>query len=167
MADEAKNINTTVEENKTEEAKKPTKKTTRKTKTLKDKVCEILNITEHADKERIQGGVCKFFDLGNIPSSLLVPTGKYKRNEKGEDIPLYGKKFVIEREKIVREAKTKLKEGLGEDYKRLNIEIKMFKPKFGATRNRCFFKVGVYIYGPDFPRIIKQIGKNKNVKIIT
>jgi|GEM_PF-6137601 len=164
MADEAKNINTNNEEVK--EAKKPVKKTTKKVKSLKDKVCEILNITEVSDKERIQGGVCKFFDLGNIPSSLLVPTGQYKRNEKGEDIPLYGKKFVIEREKIVREVKTKLKSGLGEDYKRLTVEIKMFKPKFGATRNRCFFKVGIYVYGPDFPRIIKQIGKNKNIKII-
>jgi hypothetical protein len=167
MADEAKNINTNNEEVKEVKEAKKTVKKPRKVKSLKDKVCEILNITELTDKERIQGGVCKFFDLGNIPSSLLIPTGKYKRNEKGEEIPLYGKKFIIEREKIVREVKTKLKSGLGEDYKRLTVEIKMFKPKFGATKNRCFFKVGVYIYGPDFPRLIKQVGKNKNVKIIT
>ena len=167
MVDEAKNINTTVEENKTEEAKKPTKKTTRKTKTLKDKVCEILNITEHADKERIQGGVCKFYDLGNIPGSLLVPTGKFIRNSQGHEEPEYAKKFVQDKKIIVKEAKDKLKQELGEQYKYLTIEIKLFKPKFGATRTQCLFKVGIYVYGPDFPRIIKQVGKNKNIKIIT
>lgn len=163
MANEAKNINTI----KTEEAKNSVKKSIRKVKTLKDKVCEILDITEHADKERPQGGVCKFFDLGNIPASLLVPTGRFIRNANGEEVPIYAKKFIQDRKEIVLQTKEKLRKGLGEEYKYLTIEVKLFKPKFGATRNRCFFKVGIYIYGPDFPRIIKQVGKNKNVKIIT
>jgi len=165
MAEEAKNINTKTEEIK--EAKKPTKKTTRKVKSLKDKVCEILNITEHVDKERLQGGVCKFFDLGNIPVNLLIPTGEYKRNKDGEEIPLYGKKFIQDRKQITKEVKGKLKEGLGEDYKKLTIEIKLYKPKFGASRKQCFFKIGVFIFGPDFPKIIKKVGKNKNIKLIT
>lgn len=151
--DSVETINTEIKE----EAKKPVKKVTpkkKKVKTLKEKVCDILEIKENKDMNRSRGGVVKVYDMGNIESSLVV---KYR----GKTI----RQFEFMKRNLVKAEKEKLREGLGEDYKYLTIEIRLFKPKFGNVGENKF-KVGIYVYGPDFPRIIKRIGKNKNVKMI-
>lgn len=124
-------------------------------KTLREKVIEILKITDSRDLDRPQGGLCKFYDLGIIQSDLVIPY-------RGKTIRQFE---LIKREKI-QKCKMNLKEDLGEDYKYLSIETRLFKPKFGATGSNQKFKLGIYIYGPDFPRLIKKVGKNKNIKVI-
>lgn len=151
MADIEKNSVETKNTNSEEAKKRPP----RKKKTLKAKVCEILGINENRDINRPQGGVVKFYELGNFEAGFTV---LYKGKTLAQ--------FEYEKKLLIIAEKAKLREKLGEEYKKLTIDIRLFKPRFGAVKDKNKFSVGIYIYGPDFERIIKKIGKNKNVKVI-
>lgn len=119
---------------------------------LREKIIRILEID---DIERQQGGLCKVYDLGVIDSKIVVP-GLTKSM----------RMFEFQKREIMIQAKQKLKIDLGEEYKKLSFEIYMKKPKYGATGDQQKFKVEFIVYGPDFPKLIRKVGKNKNIKII-
>lgn len=125
----------------------------RKRKTVKDKVIETLEITEYKDLNRPGGGLSKTYDLGIInPEMVVIINGRSV------------KRFhSVAREKM-KEIKNLLKEKLGDDYPALTVETRLIKPKMKEQKERCSFKVVIIVYGQDFERVLRRVGKNKNVK---
>lgn len=120
---------------------------------LKERIINILDI-DYKGANRRGGGLFKLYDLGNINPEIVISRG-------GKNI----KSFVIKSNEQVKKIKRLLQEKLGEDYRSLTIETKLFKPKYGNTGDSNF-KVGFYIYGKGFERIVLRVGKKKNIKYI-
>ena len=156
--------------------------------TLKDKVIKSLGLTEKRFIERKLGGLHKFIDLGTIDVEMRIPvihtakksnlpdnpdTNTLKqlmRNENMVNTLASPNKTVSlvtkSKNEVIKKVITKLKRDLADDYQKLTIETQLHKPPMSNTGRMQPFSVSIFVYGPGFEKIIRQVGKNRNVKYI-
>lgn len=156
--------------------------------TLKEKVIKSLGLTEKRYIDRKRGGLHKYIDLGNIDVEMRIPvlyTAKKSqlpnnpdsnalrqimRNENVINTLASPNKTISlvtkSKNEAVKKVIGKLKKDLADDYQKLTLEIQLHKPPMSFTGRLQPFSVSIFVYGPGFEKIVRQVGKARNVKYI-